>query len=93
MPRASNDLRKPWKSDIPVLLFSGERDPVTPPEYGERVARSLTNATHIVIPGGGHADSSACKTQLIALFLAAPREKQDASCVSELDFPRFAIER
>jgi pimeloyl-ACP methyl ester carboxylesterase len=93
MPRASNDLRQPWKSDIPTLLFSGERDPVTPPEYGERVARSLTNARHIVIPGGGHAESSACKTQLIASFLAAPREKQDTSCVSELDFPRFVIER
>jgi pimeloyl-ACP methyl ester carboxylesterase len=42
MPRASNDMREPLRSDIPTLLFSGERDPVTPPEYGTRVARSLT---------------------------------------------------
>ena len=93
MPRASNDMRRPWTSEIPTLLFSGERDPVTPPEYGERVARSLTNARHIVIPGGGHAEPSGCKTLVIAAFLADPRKTPDASCVEQLDFPRFVIER
>jgi pimeloyl-ACP methyl ester carboxylesterase len=93
MPRASNDMRQPWKSDIPVLLFSGERDPVTPPEYGERVARSLTRAQHIVIKGGGHAEPSGCKTRVIAGFLEDPTRTLNSACLDSLDFPRFPIER
>jgi len=93
MPRASNDMRQPWKSDIPTLLFSGERDPVTPPEYGERVARSLTRGQHIVIKGGGHAEQSGCKTQVIAAFLEDPTRTLNSACLDSLDFPRFPIER
>ena len=92
MPRASNEMRQPWTSDLPVLLFSGERDPVTPHEYGERVARSLTRAQHVVIKGGGHAEPSACKTEVIAAFLRDPHQRiSTRTCLDLLDFPAFAI--
>ena len=92
MPRASNGMRQPWMSDLPVLLFSGDRDPVTPPEYGERVARSLTRAQHIVIKGGGHAEQSTCKTEVIAAFLRDPHQRiSRMRCLDLLDFPAFAI--
>jgi pimeloyl-ACP methyl ester carboxylesterase len=94
MPRASREMRQPWTSDIPVLLFSGERDPVTPPEYGARVARSLSRSRHIVIRGGGHAEQSACKTQVVTAFLNAPLAKVPAqTCLDQLDFPPFVINR
>jgi pimeloyl-ACP methyl ester carboxylesterase len=94
-PRAPREMREPWKSDdIPTLLFSGERDPVTPPEYGFRVARHLTQSRHIVIRGGGHSEQSACKTQVVASFLADPREKIPArTCLDQLDFPSFVFGR
>ncbi|HEY5547405.1 MAG TPA: alpha/beta fold hydrolase [Gemmatimonadaceae bacterium] len=94
MAAASRGMREPWKSDIPTLLFSGERDPVTPPEYGDRVSRNLTRSRHIVIRGGGHSEQSACKTQVVASFLADPLEKVPTrTCLDELDFPSFVFER
>lgn len=92
MPRASREMRQPWTSDIPVLLLSGERDPVTPPEYGARVAGTLSRSRHIVIRGGGHAEQGPCKTQVVAAFLNDPRAGVPArTCLDQLDFPAFVI--
>ena len=92
MPRAAGEMRQPWVSGTPVLLFSGERDPVTPPEYGARVARSLTSARHIVIPGGGHSEPSPCKSQLMATFLSAPAKALPArTCLDQAQFPEFFV--
>jgi pimeloyl-ACP methyl ester carboxylesterase len=92
MPRAADDMRRPWRSDIPTLLLSGERDPVTPPEYGTRVARNLSHSRHIVIPGGGHAEQNPCKTQVVVAFLDDPAAGVPAkTCLDQLDFPAFVI--
>lgn len=92
MPRASAEMRRPWTSDIPTLLFSGERDPVTPPEYGTRVARNLKNGRHIIIRGGGHAEQSPCKTQVMAMFLNDPSSRDLAkTCLDLHDFPEFVV--
>ncbi len=48
------DFHQPVHSDRPVLLLSGEFDPVTPPRYGEQVARTLPNGRHLVLRGQGH---------------------------------------
>ena len=40
---------------VPVLLLSGEADPVTPPHHGQRMARALgARARHVVVPAAGH---------------------------------------
>ena len=41
----------PIESDVPVLMWSGQQDPVTPPEWGERAAENLPNSLHAVVPG------------------------------------------
>jgi pimeloyl-ACP methyl ester carboxylesterase len=46
--------KEPVASEVPVLLLSGEVDPVTPPAYGEQAARTLPNSLHLVAPGQGH---------------------------------------
>ncbi len=46
--------KMPVTSDVPVLLLSGQVDPVTPPEYGDRAAATLANSLHLVAPGQGH---------------------------------------
>jgi pimeloyl-ACP methyl ester carboxylesterase len=91
MPRAAAEMRRPWVSDIPTLLFSGERDPVTPPEYGTRVARNLKRARHIIIRGGGHAEQSPCKTQVMATFLNDPSLQLVKTCLDQRDFPDFVV--
>ena len=55
-PRAaiSADYSQPVRSNVPVLIFTGEWDPVTPPANGASVARHLSKSLHIVFPHGGH---------------------------------------
>jgi pimeloyl-ACP methyl ester carboxylesterase len=55
-PRAEieSDYQQPVKSDVPVLILTGEWDPVTPPSNGERVAKTLTNSLHVIVPSGAH---------------------------------------
>jgi pimeloyl-ACP methyl ester carboxylesterase len=42
------------KLEIPLLLIWGERDTVTPPSLGERIAREAKHATLEIVPGAGH---------------------------------------
>jgi pimeloyl-ACP methyl ester carboxylesterase len=44
------------RTDIPVLLISGDADPVTPPANGEQVAEIFTNNLHVVLPGMAHSN-------------------------------------
>ena len=39
---------------VPVLIVNGARDPVSPPAWGERLAR-LVGAPFVVVPGAAHA--------------------------------------
>jgi pimeloyl-ACP methyl ester carboxylesterase len=65
------DFRQPVVSDRPVLLLSGEHDPITPPAYAERImASGLTNARHIVGRAQGHGLAAVgCVPDLIADFV------------------------
>lgn len=49
-----DDLKSPLSSDQPILILSGEADPVTPPEYGEQILTTLSNARHLIGPAQGH---------------------------------------
>ncbi|HEY0727205.1 MAG TPA: alpha/beta fold hydrolase, partial [Pyrinomonadaceae bacterium] len=55
-PRAMIDKKyaEPVRSDKPVLIMTGEWDPVTPPSYGDAVAKTLPNSVHIVVNDGAH---------------------------------------
>jgi pimeloyl-ACP methyl ester carboxylesterase len=72
----------PVRSDVPTLLLSGARDPVTPPEGGDAVARYLENALHIVVPDGGHGVGGPCILRMILhVFETASVEGVDTSCI------------
>ena len=74
----------PLKSPVPALLISGEVDPVTPPRMGDEVARTLPNATHVVIGGHGHTLSigEPCMRAALEKFLdTASARELDLSCV------------
>jgi len=64
------DFTQPLRSNVPTLLLSGGLDPVTPPAYGDEVARTLPRSRHIVARGFGHIVSPhACAPRLIAAFV------------------------
>jgi pimeloyl-ACP methyl ester carboxylesterase len=80
------DFHDPVVSDKPTLLLSGELDPVTPPEYAERVKAHFSNSLHLVAPGQGHSVSTrGCVGRLIADFVIAGRfEELDSTCLAQL---------
>jgi pimeloyl-ACP methyl ester carboxylesterase len=48
------NFKDPVQTNTPVLLLSGEYDPVTPPENASLTAQTLPNSLLIVAPGQGH---------------------------------------
>lgn len=82
------DFRQPLTGPVPTLLMSGEFDPVTPPRYGEEVAKALVNGRHLVVRGQGHNVLPAgCMPRLFATFLdRADAKSLDASCLAKVPY-------
>ncbi|MFK7885509.1 MAG: alpha/beta fold hydrolase [Gammaproteobacteria bacterium] len=79
-----DDFKTPFASEVPVLVLSGEADPITPPDYGKRVVGYLKNARHIVGLGQGHGMAPVgCAPKLMGDFVR-DRDLQalDASCLN-----------
>lgn len=85
------DYAAPFRSEVPVLLMSGNLDPVTPPIWGDLTARYFANVRHITVPGGHLIDSSCTDAISRAFFAAGSAEGLDTSCVSSLRPPPFAL--
>jgi pimeloyl-ACP methyl ester carboxylesterase len=83
----------PVHSDIPVLLVSGEMDPVTPPENAALAAETLTNSRHLVVARGSHtAAFHSCVQELVVDFIdRLDPESLDAECVNDLPPIRFML--
>jgi len=63
---------KPLVTDIPVLLLSGNADPITPPRYADLAAVELRNARHLINDGQGHGQIAAgCMPKIIARFVSS----------------------
>ena len=89
----SEDFYQPVVSAKPVAIFSGADDPITPPSWGEEVARSLTNSKHFIVPGAGHGSTSrGCVPQIIGKFLDQASVKDlDAECLQSQHRPPFFL--
>ncbi|HEV8693159.1 MAG TPA: alpha/beta fold hydrolase [Lysobacter sp.] len=86
--QAAADFTAPFNGTLPTLLLSGELDPVTPPMYGDEVAKNLGNARHLVLRGQGHgAMSVGCMPKLLGQFLETTNAKAlDAQCLDSLSY-------
>lgn len=89
------DFLEPVRSNAPVLIFSGNMDPVTPPKYGEKVARYLPNSRHVIIPEAAHEvgglTDPGCIDRIALEFLNKGNAKNlDASCAERMGRPPFA---
>ena len=78
-----DDFKTPVISDKPVLLLSGEADPITPPSYAEQAMATLSNSQHIELTGQGHGQlGNGCVPQLLGEFIADPDSLPlDIACV------------
>ena len=81
--KVPKDVHKMVKSSTPVLLMSGERDPVTPPAFGDRVAKGLGHSKHVVFPHASHGNFGVCGNRMVAAFFDAGKvEGLDTACLS-----------
>jgi pimeloyl-ACP methyl ester carboxylesterase len=83
MGQAAPESREPVRSAVPVLLLSGEVDPITPPAWARHAAETLDHGVVFVFPGVGHGvvPSHACAARLAAKFLASPGDKPYDDCL------------
>jgi pimeloyl-ACP methyl ester carboxylesterase len=71
----------PIKSDLPVLMLSGELDPVTPPDAATPLLRWLPNGRQIIMHNATH-NTYECQEKLARDFIERGAAKDlDASCV------------
>lgn len=97
-PRATiaKDYADPVRSDVPVLILTGELDPVTPPSNGDAVAKALKNSLHIVVPHGAHGlgglENIDCILGITAEFVErGSTQGIDTSCVKTIRRKGFAL--
>jgi hypothetical protein len=78
------DFHAPIKNDKPVLLLSGEFDPVTPPRYAEQIVKGLPNGRVLVAKGQGHSViGRGCLPKLVKRFVEKLDPKNlDAGCIA-----------
>ncbi|WP_157736214.1 alpha/beta hydrolase [Granulosicoccus antarcticus] len=92
--RIDEDFKEPLISDKPVLILSGEADPVTPPRYGEQVAKTLVNSRHLINPQQGHMQAPfGCMPVLLAQFVeTADALSLDTDCLERMRVLPFFID-
>jgi pimeloyl-ACP methyl ester carboxylesterase len=73
-------------SDLPVLLMSGERDPVTPPHYAALTAKSFSNSLSLIARGQAHSVmKNVCLRNITTDFInKGSIEDLDTACVENI---------
>lgn len=74
---------QPFDTDVPILILSGETDPITPPENGEYAHNMFSNSRHFIVPAHGHGVlMRGCVPQLTLDFIETGLLTQlDPSCI------------
>lgn len=77
---------QPVISAVPVLLMSGERDPVTPPQYAAQAAETFSNSLNLVARGQAHGVMKhVCLRGITTAFIEQGSiDDLDTSCVENI---------
>jgi len=80
------DFHQPVVSNLPVLLMSGERDPVTPPHYAALAAESFSDHLNLVARGRSHSVMRhVCLRDITTEFInSGSIDDLDTSCVEKI---------
>jgi pimeloyl-ACP methyl ester carboxylesterase len=78
-------------ADVPVLIITGDRDPVTPARWAELLQSHLKRARTIVFANNGHTEPGECAAALeVAFFDAGSFDHLDASCANAIPGAAYA---
>lgn len=90
MPSVEN---KAVKSDIPVLLISGEYDNETPVKWAKKMQDNLTNGFHVIFKGWHHTPTTfwnnSCGMNTANAFFNNPSKKPELDCFDKIKSPTF----
>jgi pimeloyl-ACP methyl ester carboxylesterase len=95
-PRAKVDADYSSRSSAPVLMLTGQWDPVTPPTNAENAAKFLPNSLQVVVPQAGHGfggvEGIECVQNLITQFIDQGTTKNlDTACVKNVKRRPFVL--
>jgi hypothetical protein len=81
---------------VPVLIFSGQWDPVTPPEGAEAVSKFLPNSLAVTVPQAGHnftgLQNVDCLNRITDSFISkATAIGINADCLRTVRRPAFGL--
>ncbi len=88
------DFREPLASEVPILMLSGENDPITPPAYAEQaIAGGLRNVVHLLATGQGHGLAAVgCVPSLMRSFLrSADPQQLNGRCLNREQVAPFFL--
>jgi pimeloyl-ACP methyl ester carboxylesterase len=87
-------LREPVVSDVPVLMLSGEADPITPPRHAGQLSGPLRNSLHLIFSGMGHGNATSnCTSRIIDSFIEKGSiDGLDMACVESVEPPPFFVD-
>ncbi|MBT8298074.1 MAG: alpha/beta hydrolase, partial [Maribacter sp.] len=84
---------QPIKSNIPVLLISGEYDNETPVKWAESMMNNLTNSHHLIFRGWKHTPTTnwgnQCAMQAANDFFNHPIDRPKPGCFEQIKSPVF----
>jgi len=85
VPSLGPGVDTPVTSDVPVLLFNGQYDPITPPAFGEAAAESLSHSYLFTFPGRGHGalPEDPCAQEIARSFLDDPGSRPKTGCLAD----------
>ena len=84
----------PVRSEAPVLITSGDFDPVTPPAAGDAVAEHLPNSLHIVVREGHGNTDLRCYMRVLAAFTERGTiDGLDVTCLQAVALPPWDLGR
>lgn len=70
-------------SDIPTLITVNQFDPVTPPENGHIIMKTLAQGQLFILDEGGHGGGDAeCRNKVMIDFIKNPTANLDVSCLN-----------
>ena len=88
---ASAGANEPVTTDIPTLIFAGEFDPSTPPQWGRRLLANMPRAHFVQMPGLSHGASfNPCAGRMAFDFINDPTTPPVLTCVAKLQGADFA---
>lgn len=78
--KLNDNLSRFYSSNIPVLIFSGEYDPITPASNGVIISNKLKNSFLVTVPASGHVPSfTMTGMKIVNDFITNPNQKPDVT--------------